>query len=100
MRAVILYHSEDNTYTKISHNISDEEADNEVQMLRKGMMPAFYIQQRKRHSKMDIDECTECDHDIREITKTGQGTAMRNGRLAGNKRKYTIMRENTGDEEL
>jgi hypothetical protein len=61
LHAVMLFSPKDETITFLDHNLSWEEARQQVDHLRRQRMPAFLTTQHRRHPAVDVDWCPSCN---------------------------------------
>lgn len=70
LKLVMLFDSRKQTYCVCSHNLTAEEASQELDELRRDGLPAFTVDQRSWHDADDPDECPACRaevmHSVRE----------------------------------
>ena len=65
LKLVMLFDSRKKTYCVCSHNLTSEEASEELNELRRDGLPAFTVDQRSRHDAEDPDECPACRAEVK-----------------------------------
>ncbi len=69
LKLVILFDSRNQTCCVCSHNLTAEEASEELIELRRDGLPAFTVDQRSRHDAEDPDECPACCAEVKHSAK-------------------------------
>ena len=69
LKLVMLFDSRNQTYCICSHNLTDEEASQELDDLRRDGLAAFTVEQRSRHTAEDAEECPACRADVAQSIK-------------------------------
>ncbi len=69
LKLVMLVDSRNQTYCVCSHNLTAEEASQELDDLRRDGLPAFTVEQRTRHTAADAEECPACRADLAQSLK-------------------------------
>jgi len=64
LKLVMLFDARNETCCICSHNLSHEEASQELDELRRDGLLAFTVDQRSRHTAEDPDECAACRADV------------------------------------
>ncbi len=64
LKLVMLFDSRKQTYCVCSHNLTAEEAAQELEELRRDGLPAFTVEQRSRHDANDPDDCSACRAEV------------------------------------
>jgi len=64
LKLVMLFNARNQTYCICSHNLTAEEASQELDRLRRDRLPAFTVEQRQYHRAKDADGCWECRADV------------------------------------
>ncbi len=65
LKLVILFDSRNQTCCVCNHNLTSEEASEELNELRRDGLPAFTVDQRSRHDAEDPDECAACRAEVK-----------------------------------
>jgi hypothetical protein len=60
----MLFDSRNQTFCVCSHNLTAEEASQELDDLRRDGLPAFTVGQHSRHTAEDAEECPACRADV------------------------------------
>lgn len=66
LQLVMLFDSRNNTFCVCSHNLTPEDASQEVAELRRDGLPAFRVEQRSRHTDDDAEKCSACRADVQQ----------------------------------
>jgi hypothetical protein len=66
LKLVMLFDRRKQIYCICSHNLTPEEASQEVTELRRDGLPAFTVDQRSRHLQDDAEECQACRADVQQ----------------------------------
>jgi hypothetical protein len=69
LKLVMLFDSRNETCCVCSHNLTAEEASQELDELRRDGLPAFTVDQRSRHVAADPDECAACRAEVRHSAR-------------------------------
>jgi hypothetical protein len=69
LQLVMLFDPRKNTFCICSHNLSAEDASQEVAELRRDGLPAFTVDQRTRHTEVDAENCSACRADVQQSVK-------------------------------
>lgn len=64
LKLVMLFDSRKQTCCVCSHNLTAEEASQELDELRRDGLPAFTVEQRSWHDADDPDECPACRAEV------------------------------------
>jgi len=64
LKIAICYHPEKNQYSVLFHNLTAEKAA-EVETGRSDVLPVLIVEQRKRHSTEDAQNCRACREDVK-----------------------------------
>lgn len=64
LKLVMLFNARNQTYCICSHNLTAEEASQELDRLRRDRLPAFTVEQRSHHRAKDADGCWKCRADV------------------------------------
>lgn len=64
LKLVMLFNARNQTYCICSHNLTAEEASQELDRLRRNRLPASAVEQRSHHRAKNADECWECRADV------------------------------------
>ncbi len=63
LKLAISYHPEKNQYSVLFHNLTEKAA--EVEKGRIDVLPVLIVEQRKRHSTEDAQNCQACREDVK-----------------------------------
>ena len=64
LKLVMLFNTRNQTYCIRSHNLTAEEASQELEKLRREGLPAFTVEQRSRHKAEEAKGCGDCRADV------------------------------------
>jgi hypothetical protein len=64
LKIAICYHAEKNQYSVLFHNLTGEQAA-EVEKGRSDVLPVLIVEQQKRHSTEDAQNCRACRNDVK-----------------------------------
>lgn len=64
LQLVVLYNARDREYSVLAHNLTPEQAAEEVARSRRDGFPAFAVDQRHRHPAADAEDCRACSNDV------------------------------------
>jgi hypothetical protein len=78
LKLVMLFDSRNETYCICSHNLTDEEASQESDELRRDGLPAFTVNQRSRHTAEDAEVCPACRTEVAHSIKSSPVIERRN----------------------
>ena len=73
LKLVMLFNVRNQTYCVCSHNLSAEEASQELEKLRREGLPAFTVEQRSRHKAEEAEGCGDCRADVEHAIKAIPG---------------------------
>jgi hypothetical protein len=73
LQLVMLFDPRKHTFCICSHNLSAEDASQEVAELRRDGLPAFTVDQRTRHTELDAEKCSICRADVQQYVKPLSG---------------------------
>jgi len=77
LKLVILYNARGHEYTVLDHNLTPEEAAEEVTNSRRDGLPAFTVDQRRRHLAAQAENCRACRYDVKRSFQPGIQTERR-----------------------
>lgn len=66
MKLIYAYHSKEDVFAILSHNLSDADAEQQLQEMRRAKIPAYALEQPRTHKTMDTDHCGSC---VRRVLK-------------------------------
>ncbi|PYX85178.1 MAG: hypothetical protein DMG70_04515 [Acidobacteria bacterium] len=66
LKLVMLFDWRKQIYCICSHNLTPEDASQQVTELRRDGLPAFTVDQRSRHLHDDAEECAACRADVQQ----------------------------------
>ena len=66
LKLVMLFDWRRRIYCSCSHNLSPDDATQEVTELRRDGLPAFTVDQRSRHVQDEAEECETCRADVQQ----------------------------------
>lgn len=67
MKLICAHDSKEDTFAILSHNLSDTDAEQQLQEMRSAKIPAYTLDQPSTHNSTDPDQCASC---IRLVLKT------------------------------
>jgi hypothetical protein len=73
LKLVMLFDTRNQTYCVCSHNLTAEEASQELEKLRREGLPAFTVEQRSRHRAEDAEGCRACRADVAHAIESMPG---------------------------
>jgi hypothetical protein len=78
LKLVMLFNVRNQTYCMCSHNLTAEEASQELDRLRRDRLPAFTVEQRSHHKAKDADGCWDCRADVAHAIEATPQPSFRN----------------------
>ena len=75
LKLVMLFNVRNQTYCVCSHNLSAEEASQELEKLRRDGLPAFTVEQRSRHKAEEAEGCSDCRADVEHAIEAIPGNS-------------------------
>jgi hypothetical protein len=74
LKLILLFNSRDESFTVVSHNLSEGDADGEIKRLRGEELPAYSLAQSGEHAAADAESCRACARDVRDVmSRRGKG---------------------------
>ena len=73
LKLVMLFNARNQTYSVCRHNLSAEEASQELDRLRRQGLPAFTVEQRSRHKAEEAEGCGDCRADLEHAIEAISG---------------------------
>jgi hypothetical protein len=70
LKLVMLFNARNQSYCVCSHNLTTEEASQELDTLRRDGLPAFTVEQRSRHKAEETEGCGDCRVDVQRAIET------------------------------
>jgi len=73
LKLVMLFNTRNQTYCICRHNLTAEEASQELDKLRREGLPAFTVEQRSRHKAEEAEGCGDCRADVEHAIEAISG---------------------------
>ena len=73
LKLVMLLNVRNQSYCVCSHNLTAEQASQELDRLRRDGLPAFTVEQRSRHKAEEAEGCSDCRAEVQHAIEAIPG---------------------------